>query len=427
MHFPGAGLADHLDDLGRGGAADDRVVDQDHALAVELGARRVVLQLHAEMANVVRGLDEGAADIVVADDAELEGHAALGGVADRRRHAGVGHRDHQVGVDVALAGELGADALPRLVDAGALDDAVGAREVDVLEDAEALVLRAERVVAVHAGVVDHDDLARLDVAHEVGADDVEAAGLGCQDVGVADLAQHQRADAVRIAHADQACRRKGHQRIGTLDLAHRADQPVDHAQAPAERHQVDDDLAVGGRLEQAAAADQVLPQLHRVGQVPVVAHGEAAGFELGEQRLRVAGDGGPGGGVAVVADRGVALEPLDHARVAEIVADVTQAPMRRELLAVEGDDARRLLAAVLLGVQPERGVRGGVGRAVDAEQRTLFVQLVVVEGAGREGHRRPWVCLPTGWIGSARRGRDAARHYSRGVLPGHRDSPAAGD
>ena len=64
-----------------------RIVDQDHALALDQGAVGVVLQAHAEMADVVGRLDEGAADIVVADDAELERQARLVGIADRRRHA----------------------------------------------------------------------------------------------------------------------------------------------------------------------------------------------------------------------------------------------------------------------------------------------------------------------------------------------------
>ena len=139
-----------------------------------------VLQLHAEVADLVRRLDEGAADIVVADDAELEGDARLRGVAHGRRHAAVGHRHHHIGRHAALARQLGADALARLVDRRALHHAVGAGEVDVLEDAEAALVAAEGLDAVHARAVDDDDLARLDVAHELGADDVEGAGLAGQ-------------------------------------------------------------------------------------------------------------------------------------------------------------------------------------------------------------------------------------------------------
>ena len=73
----GARGAHHLDDLDGGGAAHDGIVDQHHALAVDLGAVGVVLQLDAEVADLVGRLDEGAADVVVADDAELEGDAPI--------------------------------------------------------------------------------------------------------------------------------------------------------------------------------------------------------------------------------------------------------------------------------------------------------------------------------------------------------------
>ena len=121
-------------------------------------------------------------DIVVADDAELEGNAGLGRIADGRGHARIGHRDHHIGGHARLAGELGADALARLIDAGALDDAVGPGEVDVFEDAEAARRGGEGAQRMDAGAVEHDELARLDVADELGADDVQRAGLRGQDM-----------------------------------------------------------------------------------------------------------------------------------------------------------------------------------------------------------------------------------------------------
>src|SRR6516162_1134134 len=80
MHLPGAGGPHHLHDLLAGGAAHDAVIHQDHAAPLDRGAVGIVLQLHPEMADMVARLDEGAADIVVADDAELEGDASLGGI-----------------------------------------------------------------------------------------------------------------------------------------------------------------------------------------------------------------------------------------------------------------------------------------------------------------------------------------------------------
>ena len=50
-----------------------------------------------------------------------------------------------------------------------------------------------------------------------------------------------------------------------------------------------------------------------------------------------------------------------------------------EPLAVEGDDAGGFLAAVLEGVQAERGDRRGVGMAEDAEDAAFLAQPVAVE------------------------------------------------
>ena len=199
---------------------------------------------------------------------------------------------------------------------------------------------AERLDAVHALVVDDDDLARLDVAHEVGADDVERAGLAGQHPAAgaldADAAEDQRPHAQRVAHAHQRLVRQRDQRIGADHLLQRVDQPVDHGGIEADGDQVDEHLAVGGGLEQAAAADQGAAQHMGVGQVAVMRHGEAAELEIGVERLHVAQDGVAGGGVAVVADGDAAGQLGDHLGVAEIVADQAQAAMRVEAGAVEG-------------------------------------------------------------------------------------------
>ena len=141
VHLGRAGLAHHLHDLQRGRAAHDRIVDEHDALAGEHVAVGVVLEAHAHVADRVGRLDEGAADIVVADDAEIEGQAGRLGEADRRRRAGIGHRHDEVGRRRRLARELGADPLAHLVDAAALDDRIGPGEIDVLEDAEARLRR----------------------------------------------------------------------------------------------------------------------------------------------------------------------------------------------------------------------------------------------------------------------------------------------
>ena len=165
MHFGRAGVAHHLHDLARGGAAHDGIVDQHDALARDHGAVGVVLEAHAKLADLLGRLDEGAADIVVADDADLVGDAGLLGIADRRRHAGIRHRDDHIGLRRRLARELGAHGLAHVVDVAAADDGIRPGEIDVFEDARPRRHRRERLVRVRAFLVEDDHLAVLDVAH----------------------------------------------------------------------------------------------------------------------------------------------------------------------------------------------------------------------------------------------------------------------
>ena len=59
-----------------------------------------------------------------------------------------------------------------------------------------------------------------------------------------------------------------------------------------------------------------------------------------------------------------------------------------EALAVEGDDAGGFLAAVLKRVQAERGDRGGVGMAEDAEDAALLAQPVAINVEGDRRRKR---------------------------------------
>ena len=396
MHLRGACGAHHLDDLAAGGAAHDRVVHQDHPLAGDHGAVGGMLELDAEVADLVGRLNEGAADIVVAYDAELERDAARHRVAHRRGHARIRHRHDHVGLDRAFPRQLHPDALARLIYSVAVQHRVGPGEVDVLEHAEPGGLVAERADRAHAVVVDDDDLARLDVAHELGADDVERAGLARQHPGrlaiglpvlvLIDPPQDQRPHAERVAHADQRLLAQHHQRVRAQHLLQCVGQPVGDAGVEADGDQVDEHLAVGGGLEDAASTHQGAAQAGGVGEVAVVADRQAAELELGIERLHVADQGSASGGVTVVADRGVARQGADDARVTEHVADQAQSlvgvePAVRSVLG-KGDDAGRLLAPVLQRMQTERRHRAGIVRVPDPEHAAFLVRVVVVVRAG---------------------------------------------
>ena len=97
VDLAGPGIPHQLHQRPGGGAPHQRVVDHHHALAAQVLAEGVELQRDPALADLLRRLDERAADVAVLDQPVVERHAALAGVADGRRDRGVGHRDHDVG------------------------------------------------------------------------------------------------------------------------------------------------------------------------------------------------------------------------------------------------------------------------------------------------------------------------------------------
>src|SRR3546814_18147548 len=110
---------------------------------------------------------------------------------------------------------------------------------------------------------------------------------------------------------------------------------------------MDDDLGVGGRLEDRAAAVQFAAQLHRVGDVAVMGDREAARGEFGEERLDVAQRRLAGGRIADMADRGLAGEAADDVVAGEIACDMAPGPVALDAPAFEPGDPARALPARL--------------------------------------------------------------------------------
>jgi hypothetical protein len=96
------------------------------------------------------------------------------------------------------------------------DARIGAGEVDVLEDAESAASGGNRLCRVQAVRVDPDELAGLDVAYDVGADEVERARLGGDGPVVAETAERERPESERVAERDERPVDDGSDRVGTL-------------------------------------------------------------------------------------------------------------------------------------------------------------------------------------------------------------------
>ena len=393
MHLEGAGLAEHPDLGALGVAAHDRVVDDDQLLATDHVLEGVELEPDAELAQGLAGLDEGAADVGVLDEALAEGDAALLGVPGGRRGARLGDRHHQVGLDRELAGQLAAHLDAGGVHGLAGDRGVGAGEVDVLEDA-ALARRLREPVGTQPVLVDRDQLAGLDLADHAGADRGERGVLGRDHPAAVEPAQHQGTDALGVAggvqgvlvHPDERERSAQHRQHLERPLLERGVRVVGEQRG-------DQPGVVGRRLDVAGVQRQLALrvgqllhqplQLVGVDQVAVVAERDRAVRGGAERRLRVLPGAGAGGRVARVADREVALERVERGLV-EDLRDQPHVLVDQDLAAVADRDAGRLLAAVLQRVETEVGQLGDVlaGRpdAEDAARvaRALFLGVEVV-------------------------------------------------
>ncbi len=224
-------------------------------------------------------------------------------------------------------------------------------------------------------------LAGFDIANELRADDVERTGLGRQDRRAFEIAQHQRAHAPRIAHADQLLRRQGDERIGAVDLLQRIDQTIDDGAVGTARHQMEDRFGVGRRLEDGALVHEVFAQKMRIGQIAVMGQRNGTARQIGIHGLDIAREGAAGRRVAHVTESLGALQLLGMGTVvAEDIADQSRMAFGDELHAVEGHDAGGFLAAVLQGMKPQHRQRASVGTAEDTEDAALLVQGIVVEG-----------------------------------------------
>ncbi len=278
VHLGSARIAQHLHQLLRGVAAYDAVVDDHQALARDHIRERIQLQADAQLAHLLRGLDERAAHIAVLHDAIGVFDTALRREAKGRGHTGVGHTQHQIGLDRCLARQDASRVAAGLVHALPVDHTIGPREVHVFEDARGRRSGAHRLFAAQAVLGEAHDLARVHIAHVFGTHDIQPARLGADHpaASVGQLPDAQRPDAMRVTECIERVSRGYHHGVCTAHQLHSMRDAVAQMMRLA-RHHADGfrrHFAIGARPQLHTLIDQARAHLVGVGQSAIVGQRE---------------------------------------------------------------------------------------------------------------------------------------------------------
>ena len=278
-----------------------------------------------------------------------------------------------------LLGQLAAELLAEFVHVLAEDAGVLLGEVDVLEDAVGRgdTLPPHEEPAVQPLLVQPHDLARLDLAEELGADRIDRATFAGHDVAPAGrLTDAQRPNPIGIAGRLDVIGEQEDERVGALEMVENVPQRVGLVLMGRLGQQMNDDLGVATGLEDAAVGLVFVPQQAGIDQIAVVGDRDLPPGILRQQGLTVLHRGRTRRRVPDVPDGDGVSQLLERVRAAaKDPHDRAHALVALDALAVAGGDPGRLLASMLQGVQTEVGLLHRIGVAEDPEQPTFFLLL----------------------------------------------------
>ena len=266
------------------------------------------------------------------------------------------------------------------MDGDAVDIGIRPRKIDILEDTERGIRRADRLMGLEPRTACNDDLARSYIPHELRADGVKRAGFRGDDICAFKTAQRERAHAFGIAHADDLILCQEDERIAALEPLHRERNALDKSFLAVSCDERRDDLRVDGGLKANALRLQLLAQLFCVDDISVVRQCERAERGLHHERLRVDKQAVSRGRIPHVPDGKIAA--LERAEaVVKAPADETHRLVAIDSPFARNRNARALLPAML---QRKQAVIRGLRRVqpasvcIDAEHAAFFMHAVVV-------------------------------------------------
>src|SRR5258705_7825091 len=142
---------------------------------------------------------------MVVDQAHAERNMGFEGRTDRGRYAGNGDGDDEVRIDGMLLREEAAEHFAAFVHRAAKNYAIGAGEIDVLENALLERVFGREMDGLDAHLRDAHHFARLDLPDVLRVKQIEGAGFGSDEPGVeaagsSEFSENERAEAARVAH-----------------------------------------------------------------------------------------------------------------------------------------------------------------------------------------------------------------------------------
>ena len=342
-----SGFHQKLDDLLRGGAADNGIVDEHETLALNVFDERGQFHLNAQFAQLLVGGNERPVDVAALDHALAVRNATDFTEAQRRRYAAVRYRDDDVGFTGVLNRQTRAHSLASTVEQLPEHLAVGSCKVNELKEAHRLFLKRHASLDSHSVLIDDDHLSRFEFVSGNSAHRSKSAGLACYEVAfLPKSARCQRADPKRVPKSNHALGSQNGDAVGSLGPQHN----LTHGFFWPLVHVVDEDprqhLAVARGIKMLAVGLHLRPKFLGIDEVAVVSDGNFADEALAIDGLCVAKNAGSGGAVSGVTDPHVSWEGVQHL----FVEDVGHQPhvfVKAHLGTIADGNARRFLAPML--------------------------------------------------------------------------------
>src|SRR4029079_3525305 len=110
------------------------------------------------------------------------------------------HGDNNVGVGRLFDGQAATHLVTRLIDRLAIDKRIRTREINVFEQTHRVPVLRKRMRRTQTVLIDHNHLARFDVAYILSIDQIKCAGFRRYYPGIAKATESQWSESTAVSN-----------------------------------------------------------------------------------------------------------------------------------------------------------------------------------------------------------------------------------